>query len=49
MSQSPRLPNLALSAAPVLLSLLRIVAGVLFMEHGLMKLLHFSAAPNGPA
>lgn len=47
MSQSPRLQSLALSAAPVLLSLLRIVAGLLFMEHGLMKLLHFPAAPMG--
>ncbi|MGN6269566.1 MAG: DoxX family protein [Sphingomonas sp.] len=33
--------------APRLLSVLRIVAALLFMEHGLMKLLHFPAAQPG--
>lgn len=33
--------------APRALSLLRIVAALLFMEHGLMKLLHFPAPQPG--
>jgi putative oxidoreductase len=32
---------------PRLLSVLRIVAALLFMEHGLMKLVHFPAAQPG--
>jgi len=32
---------------PRVLSVLRIVAALLFMEHGLMKLLHFPAAQPG--
>ena len=33
--------------APRVLSLLRIMAALLFMEHGLMKLVHFPAAQPG--
>src|SRR3974390_2331800 len=33
--------------SPYALSLLRIVAGLLFLEHGLMKLIHFPAAQPG--
>ena len=33
--------------APRVLSLLRIIAALLFMEHGLMKLLHFPTAQPG--
>lgn len=33
--------------APVLLSVLRIVAALLFVEHGLMKLAHFPVAQPG--
>lgn len=33
--------------APRVLSLLRIIAALLFMEHGLMKLIHFPAAQPG--
>jgi putative oxidoreductase len=33
--------------APRVLSLLRIIAALLFMEHGLMKLFHFPAAQPG--
>ena len=33
--------------APRMLSVLRIMSGLLFMEHGLMKLLHFPAAQPG--
>jgi putative oxidoreductase len=33
--------------APRMLSVLRIMAALLFMEHGLMKLLHFPAAQPG--
>ncbi len=33
--------------APRVLSLLRIIAGLLFMEHGLMKWFHFPAAQPG--
>jgi putative oxidoreductase len=33
--------------APRVLSLLRIVAALLFLEHGLMKLFHFPAAQPG--
>lgn len=40
------MPNLAVWA-PRVLSLLRIVAALLFMEHGLMKLFHFPAAQPG--
>ena len=32
---------------PRILSVLRIMAALLFMEHGLMKLLHFPAAQPG--
>jgi putative oxidoreductase len=39
-------PNLDVWA-PRVLSLLRIVAALLFMEHGLMKLLHFPAPQPG--
>jgi putative oxidoreductase len=34
-------------AAPVILSLLRIVSALLFMEHGLMKVFHFPIAQPG--
>lgn len=34
--------------APRMLSILRIVAGLLFMEHGTSKLLHFPASPMFP-
>ncbi|TAJ73258.1 MAG: DoxX family protein [Phenylobacterium sp.] len=40
------MPNLAVWA-PRVLSLLRVVAALLFMEHGLMKLFHFPAAQPG--
>ncbi|MBU1377974.1 MAG: DoxX family protein [Alphaproteobacteria bacterium] len=40
------MPNLTLWA-PRVLSLLRIIAALLFMEHGLMKLFHFPAAQPG--
>jgi putative oxidoreductase len=40
------MPNLAVWS-PRVLSLLRIVAGLLFMEHGLMKLIQFPAAQEG--
>jgi len=40
------MPNLAVWA-PRVLSLLRIVTALLFMEHGLMKLFHFPAAQPG--
>lgn len=40
------MPDLAVWA-PRVLSLLRIVAALLFMEHGLMKLFHFPAAQPG--
>ena len=40
------MPNLTVWA-PRVLSFLRIVAGLLFMEHGLMKLFHFPAAQPG--
>jgi putative oxidoreductase len=40
------MPNLAMWS-PRVLSLLRIVAALLFMEHGLMKLLHFPAPQPG--
>ena len=33
--------------SPILLSILRIVAALLFMEHGLMKLFHFPAPQAG--
>lgn len=33
--------------APRVLSLLRIITALLFMEHGLMKLIHFPAAQPG--
>jgi len=36
------------SWSPRVLSVLRIVAALLFMEHGLMKLLHFPVAMPGP-
>lgn len=34
-------------ASPVILSLLRIVTALLFMQHGLMKLVHFPAPQPG--
>jgi len=40
------MPNLD-AWSPRLLSLLRIITGLLFMEHGLMKLFHFPAAQPG--
>lgn len=40
------MPNLAVWS-PRVLSLLRIMTGLLFMEHGLMKLLHFPAPQPG--
>ena len=40
------MPNLAVWA-PRVLSLLRIVAALLFMEHGLMKLVHFPGPQPG--
>ena len=40
------MPNLDVWA-PRVLSLLRIVTALLFMEHGLMKLLHFPAPQPG--
>jgi len=40
------MPNLAVWA-PRVLSLLRIIAALLFMEHGLMKLFHFPAPQPG--
>ncbi len=40
------MPHLAVWA-PRVLSLLRIVAALLFMEHGLMKLIHFPAPQPG--
>lgn len=40
------MPNLVVWA-PRVLSLLRIIAALLFMEHGLMKLFHFPAAQPG--
>jgi putative oxidoreductase len=33
--------------SPYALSLLRVIAGLLFLEHGLMKLIHFPAAQPG--
>ena len=42
------MPNLDVWA-PRVLSLLRIIAALLFMEHGLMKLFHFpSPQPGAP-
>jgi putative oxidoreductase len=40
------MPDLA-AWSPRILSILRIVTGLLFLEHGLMKLLHFPAAQPG--
>ena len=40
------MPNLE-AWAPRVLSLLRIIAALLFMEHGLMKLFHFPAPQPG--
>ena len=40
------MPNLT-AWSPRVLSLLRIVAALVFMEHGLMKLIHFPAAQPG--
>jgi putative oxidoreductase len=40
------MPNLIVWS-PRVLSILRIVAGLLFMEHGLMKLAHFPAPQPG--
>jgi len=40
------MPNLTLWS-PRVLSILRIVIGLLFMEHGLMKLFHFPAPQPG--
>jgi putative oxidoreductase len=40
------MPNLT-AWSPRILSILRIFAGLLFMEHGLMKLVHFPVAQPG--
>ena len=40
------MPNLV-AWSPRVLSLLRIVVGLLFMEHGLMKLFHFPGPQPG--
>jgi putative oxidoreductase len=40
------MPNL-IAWSPRVLSLLRIVVGLLFMEHGLMKIFHFPAPQPG--
>lgn len=40
------MPNLS-AWSPRLLSVLRIIAALLFMEHGLMKVFHFPAAQPG--
>ena len=40
------MPNF-IASSPRVLSLLRIVTALLFMEHGLMKLFHFPAAQPG--
>jgi len=40
------MPNLA-AWSPQVLSLLRVITALLFMEHGLMKLLHFPAPQPG--
>ena len=40
------MPNLA-AWSPRVLSILRIITALLFMEHGLMKLFHFPAAQPG--
>jgi putative oxidoreductase len=40
------MPNLA-AWSPRILSLLRIMAALLFLEHGLMKLIHFPAPQPG--
>lgn len=40
------MPNLAVWS-PRVLSILRLMAALLFMEHGLMKLVHFPAAQPG--
>jgi putative oxidoreductase len=40
------MPNLT-AWSPRVLSLLRIITALLFMEHGLMKLIHFPAAQPG--
>ena len=39
--------NVMAAWSPRILSVLRIVAALLFMEHGLIKLFHFPAAPAG--
>jgi putative oxidoreductase len=44
--KEPEMPKLS-AWSPHALSLLRIVAALLFMEHGLMKLIHFPAAQPG--
>lgn len=38
---------MTVSWTPRLLSILRVIAALLFMEHGLMKLFHFPAAQPG--
>ena len=40
------MPNLS-AWAPRVLSIVRVIAALLFMEHGLMKLLHFPAPQPG--
>ena len=40
------MPNLD-AWSPRVLSVLRIITALLFMEHGLMKLFHFPGAPEG--
>ncbi len=41
--------NLRLAWEPRILSLLRIITGLLFMQHGLNKIFDFPATPNHPA
>ena len=41
--------NIIATWTPRLLSVLRIVAGLLFLEHGTAKLLHFPVSPDLPA
>src|SRR3984893_18963207 len=44
----PDFVNLRLTWEPRMLSILRIVVGVLYMEHGLAKILDFPPQPNHP-
>ena len=42
----PGFAALRLNAQPYMLSILRIVVGLLYMEHGLAKILDFPHQPN---